>query len=702
MASGYDEITATMQQEDEAARRHREAQEIKRQNEALITKWQDKVKRARKHDSKAREQWADDRRVARGDPPPGEKEWLVQTNLIAPILDVLAAFLYAKNPDISVRPSPSVSPMLKKESRLIAETLEVVVSRILKDAYLKRVAKRWVRASMTVGVSWIKAAMQTRTERDPIVEQNLNDLKDNMDRLQAKQQKLADGDVDNEDSEKAEIRANITALEGQLERQIAEGMTLDLMAPEDVVVSRECGEIENYLIAPWMSFDYYKDEDDAIELTGWELDKLKTANTYTQRPRKGHEEEGHSGGPPTQWVQVENEGDEGTENPDGFYRFTEIWSLEDGVVYTFVDGIAREWAREPYAPRTGKRFYPAFLLAFSPTDGDRWPQSDVYRLKSLQDEYNRTRSNYALHRMRAIPGIMVNATIVAPEDVRKLNNSEVQEWTPIKPNSTQDVDMRSLFAQKPYNPVDPALYRTDVIIQEMEKISGAQDAVQGAIQVEKTATEAQILESGRGARTGARLDALEDSLTELAEYAMQLCLLTMDKADAMRYAGPNAAWMDMTPEEALTLFSLEIKAGSTGKPKALSDRESWATLMPLIEGMIDRVGHAKMMGQEWAAEPWVNLLRESSKRLDDPLEVEKFIPEVPPEVAQAMGGNQPSEQEQAETAKTEAETDAKKADTIKTLAEALEINPLFAGPAMQSLARSNGQGEPQPEPGIIQ
>jgi hypothetical protein len=90
-----------------------------------------------------------------------------------------------------------------------------------------------------------------------------------------------------------------------------------------------------------------------------------------------------------------------------------------------------------------------------------------------------------------------------------------------------------------------------------------------------------------------------------------------------------------------------------------------------------------MMGQEWAAEPWVNLLRESSKRLDDPLEVEKFIPEVPPEVAQAMGGNQPSEQEEAETAKTEAETDAKKADTIKTLAEALEINPLFAGPAMQ-------------------
>jgi len=109
-----------------------------------------------------------------------------------------------------------------------------------------------------------------------------------------------------------------------------------------------------------------------------------------------------------------------------------------------------------------------------------------------------------------------------------------------------------------------------------------------------------------------------------------------------------------------------------------------------------------MMGQEWAAQPWINLLRESSKRLDDPLEVEKFIPEVPQEVMQAMGGNQPSEQEKAETKKTEAETDAKKADTIKTLAEALEINPLFTKSTMQGLAKNNGQGTPEtpPEPPI--
>ena len=469
--------------------------------------------------------------------------------------------------------------------------------------------------------------MQTRTERDPLMEKQLNDLKDNLARIEAKKLRLADGDETDTDSIKAEIQSNITAIQGQLERTVAEGIVLDLMAPEDVVVAPDCGEVENYLNAPWIAFDLYKDKDDVLEITGWsgeQAEKLRQANLYTQRPRKGEDDEGNSA---NQWVRSDEEA-ENSENPDGFYRVTEIWSLRDGVVYTMIDGCRTEWAREPYAPRTGSRFYPCFGLAFHWIDGDRWPQSDVYQLKSLQDEYNRIRSNYATHRLRAIPGLLFNERLLEEGDVAKVTSSTTQEYIGVKPLKPE-VDLRTMFVPKTYNQVDGGLYNTEVIQQEMEKVSGAQDAVQGGVQVEKTATEAQILESGRGARTGARLDALEDCLTELSEYVVQLMLQTMDQADAMRYAGPQAVWMDMTTDEALTLFTIEIKAGSTGKPKALSDREAWGTLMPLVESLIDRIGHARMMGQEWAAKPWIELLRESSKRLDDPLEIEKFLPEVP-------------------------------------------------------------------------
>ena len=684
--TGYEEIRSEMTAMDEAQQREIEAAKAKAQEEALICKWVEKVQRARKHDKKARSQWADDRRVARGD-----TDWLVDTNLIGAILEVLAAFLYAKNPDVSIKPSASANRAMLEQYRSVGETLEIMNSRMLKDAGLKRVAKRWVRGAMTVGVAWIKVAMQTRNERDPLTDKQINDLQNNLTRMQTLQAKLQEGEKDSYDETIAEIRSQMTALKGQLERQVAQGLVLDLMAPEDVVIAPDCGEILNYLNSPWIAFDLYKDEDEALELTGWKKKKLDQANRYTQRPRKGEEEDdGSSRSNSTAWVKSDGEEDESAENVDGFYRFTEIWSLRDGVVYTIVDGVQTQWARKPYPPRTGSRFYPNFLLAFHPIDGERWPQSDVYQLKKLQDEYGRTRSNQSEHRRRAVPGVIYNENDVAPESLEKLAGSQVQEYTGIK-TVRPNVDMRTLFTPKLYNAVDPGLYNTEMITSEMEKVSGAQDAVQGGIQVEKTATEAQILESGRGARTGARLDTLEECLTELAEYTTQLILLTMDKADAMRYAGPEAVWVDMTTEQALTLYSVEIKAGSTGKPKANSDREAWGTLMPLIEKMIDRIGHARMQGQEWAAKPWIALLTESFNRLDDHADIEKFLPVPTQDVIEATMNPPPAPMETAEIAN-------KEADSIYKLAQALEKSPLFATHAIQAKGMSagqNGQGQPQ-------
>ena len=51
--------------------------------------------------------------------------------------------------------------------------------------------------------------------------------------------------------------------------------------------------------------------------------------------------------------------------------------------------------------------------------------------------------------------------------------------------------------------------------------------------------------------------------------------------------------------------------------------------MPLMEKLIDRIGQARVVGAVWAAKPWIALLDETMLRLDDPAEVEKFLP-VPP------------------------------------------------------------------------
>ena len=654
-------FTKFLDEQDEADRLAAEKQREKAKARAIIQKWTDKIKFARIHDEEPRKRWAKDRKMARGD-----SKNPVTANLIGSIIEVLAAFLYAKNPDISIRPSESVNRQKIKIYRDFAKTVEIVVSRLLVDAGLKRLAKKWVRASMTVGISWLKVALKTRKEPNVLTERKINDLQEQINRIKALQIKADDEELPDSDATLAEIDAQIIALQSEREIDVAEGAVLDVFAAEDIIIAPECGDVENYIQAPWIGIDLYKTMDQALEITGWEstedLVLIKTANTYTQRPRKGESEQGGRTEPAGRWIS----NDKDDESTDGFLRCTEIWSKVDGVVYTMIDGITTKWARQPYSPVTGKRWYPIFDLPAHLIDGERYPQSDVFQLTSLQNEYGAVRSNKRIHRQRAVPGMMFNMAEIDDASIKRLTSSEIQEYTGVNP-SGQGADLNMLFVPKIYNPVDPALYETLDITVEMEKISGAQDALQSSVRVEKTATEARIEEAGFGARSGARRDTLEDSLTEAAEYLAQLALQVMDQAAIIEYAGPDAVWMELTTNQALMMFNLTIKAGSTGKPKAASDRELWGTLLPLIEKLIERIGQARIMGQEWAAAPWIALLAETMLRLDDPANIEDFLPVPPPPEPEPEP--EPTELEKAEIEKDKAAALLDRASVIEKVPE---------------------------------
>lgn len=691
MADGLDTILDRKLkeiEEDELAVKEKEEERARLSKH--IGTWSERVKTAREADEMYHKRWAEDRKIARGDV--GDYE--VNVNLIAAVTEVIAAYLYARDPEQNTRPSASVGRARLADYRMFAKTLEIVVSRLLKNANLKRKAKRWIRGTMTTGPGWLKAAMQTRIAKDPVMEAQINDLKQQMDNIAVKRRQIDENDdCADLDVLEEEIKSNMIAAEAQLELVIAEGLVLDIMKPEDVTVAREAGEIENYLDAPWICFDAYKTKDEVLAITQWEtkedLDMLKGATRYMERPRKGEPNEQGMGFVPMS-QEILNKDSDGTK---GFYLVREAWSKTDGVVYTWIDGLKDKWAREPYAPITGRRFYPGFLLGFHYMDGERYPQSDVHQLKGLQDEYLETRSDLRKHRRRAVPGIIFDKAAIDEASISALVESTTQEYVGIELITTTP-DIRSVLFPKLYNQVDPGLYDTTVINREFEKLSGAQEALQQSIAVEKTATEAKIQQEGFGARTGSRRDELEDVLTDLSEYTAQLALQLFDQADAELYAGPNAVWIPLTSEQVMYMFDFEIKAGSTGKPQALGDRESWATLLPLIEGVIQKIGAARLAGQEWAAKPWIALLSETMDRLDDHADIEQFLP-VPPEQVPA--------EDDGEAEKTASEIKLNEAKTVETLADAISKEPNVARlPIVQQLfgmgAPAPGQPPPQREP----
>ena len=620
-------VDPLVEAEAELELREQARKKVEEDRKELIQRWNNRLEHARKHDQHIRKRYADDRRVARGD-----TEWLVDTNLVNAILEILMAFVYAKDPDISVTVAPSVGKSRSRELAEVTETLQIVVSRLLKDAGLKRKAKRMVRSAMTVGVGWLKATMQTRTERDPMIEAQLNDLRQNLDRVTALKAELAAGEAGSEGATRQEIEDNITALEAKLERQVTIGLALDFFVADDVLVSPECGELVNYVDAPWISFRFYKPKEEVKALTGWDDSKLQHANLYHQRQRNGDESGpgAASGDKSTEWIRAT---DQDAETVEGFLAVEEIHSKRDGVVYTLVDGCGEYWAREPFAPRQSSRFYDCFLLGFHWIDGDRHPQSDVYQLKRLQDEYGRTRSNFAEHRKRSIPATVVDGSAIPPAELDKIKNSQLGEWVAIN-QAVPGEDLRKAFAPKSYAQFDPMLYNTQPIMTDIEKVSGAQDAMQSGVQVEKTATEAEIQNNGFGARIGTRKDELEDVFTELAQHVAELAMQTLDSEFVTRLAGINAVWPKLSIDEIHYGFNIAVKAGSTGKPNTAAQRAAWSTLLPLIEKIITVVGNFRSQGpqMEWAAQPYIELLRETVNRLDDNFDIERLLP-VPPAVA---------------------------------------------------------------------
>jgi hypothetical protein len=594
---------------------------------------------ARKFDKAARAQYAKDRRYAAG---VADIAWVVTVNLIGSFIDVLSSYLYARNPDVSVRKAEQVDQVPDPDRQAFAKTLELVIARLWKRARLKTAIKRSVRSALSVGPGWFKVIMITDRRTDPQVQAAINDAQDNLQRLAGLQKKDAYKEVADPEVAKAEQEKLIRGLQAKLEVLIFKGLAIDFCSAEDVQVALNVRDLEEYLESEWIANAIYRPRADLEGMfPRLSCEELKDAATYHQR-HPAEQESGYSGAVTEH--DAETFGKEGTlthgvdGDPVEFAKIIEVWDRRDNLVKTMIDGV-HAWAKEPYPPpQASSRFFPFFYLAFFEVDGSRHPQSLSRRLRKLQDEYSATRSSARINRQRSVPGILFNSEQVDAENARKLERGVEQEYVGIK-LTNPNIPMRDVFTEKPYARMDPMLFDTSAVLHDMEKLSGVQEALQSSVVQPKTATEAEIQQSGFAARTTADRDTQEDVLNDLAQYTAELSVQAMSLQDARRIAGPHAFWPEgMDIEDLLTMVEVDITAGSTGKPNTSAEREAWSVAMPLIKGTMLEIQAARAQGNEPMARALTELLRETLGRMGDRIEVERFIPELPGVVA---GGAMP-------------------------------------------------------------
>jgi hypothetical protein len=588
--------------------------QVSAEEKAVIEHWTREIKRREVPHKKLCDSVRRSRLYAEGKMHDDGARGLVRTNLIYATMATLIPYVYAKDPDIAVTLTDAVTPDIYEVFRGFSKTAEIVLrEEFVRRGRLKKRMKAAIRSAFTSKIGWLKLIYQRDYNQDPLLRYRLNDVQENISRLDMLRRGISDGD-DTSDAKRGELQAQLAALSQQVEVPLSEGLVLDRIRVEDLIIL-------DPTITDFEEYEYATAIDHVVWMTPEGFDTA--FDTDISRPRGDKDVDG---GNPTLYLDRDDERrGAGSDETQKFVKVHEIWNRSSNTVYTISDGYKR-FCRAPYQPtRLGRRWYPFFGLAFFPTDGSPIPMSLVDLILELQDEYNATRTQYAEHRADSMPVRVVRkGGSLSEEDVQRIRTRKPLDILAVEGTPGQPISNDLGFI--PNAVLDPAVYDVTLIRNDIDLVSGVSDASRSNLIDPKTATEAEIMKEGMMSRTNEMLDANEDSITEMADFAMQVLLLELTEAQVIRIAGPQAVWPRMAKDDVYNMCRIEVRSGSTGKPNKNKDREQWLALLPELKELVMTISQLLQAGQTPIADSLVEIAKETLLRFDEKIDVEKFLP----------------------------------------------------------------------------
>ena len=559
----------------------------------------------------------------------------IKGNIIHATLQGLLPHIYAKNPEIRIRPHKYVEAGSSeyRVADLFSATLETVLNESLKKADLKKVAKQVIRSCMTSKIGIVKVTYQRDYYKDPLVSRQFNDAQDSLARLQSDVRELMANDTYGGEKDELieEVKETMLGLQDRVEVMQREGLNLGFVRPEDFRMDTSLDTLQEYQSAQWMANVTWMTPSDVMDR--FQISK-KEVEEFTIYRRT-------DAGILNRLTRDDAVQANSTEDVNLAVAVWEYWDRTAQTVFTFAEG-GKKWLKEPFHPnRLGEKFFPFFLLGLNWVDGQEWPISETELLLSLQDEYNTIRTQHSKHRELSAPFFVADASRVNYEDIEVFSNAAIGEIALINA-SGQNVN--TVFQPAVPPPMNPQVYDTAPLRTDMEWISGLGDAQRGGVNRAKTATEANIQQAGLATRIAEKVDQTEDWLKELGWFAAEILLQEIQPQKAMEIAGPQAFWPILNKQQLYDSVFIDIAAGSTGMPDTNEERMRWIELMPIIMQNIELVQQMRSLGVPDEFNPYVQLLEETFARFDERIDIAKFLPPMPEEMQKVMQQNQMMQQ----------------------------------------------------------
>lgn len=596
----------------------------KPETDPLAEKWNKRIASARQHWDKFHKRVRHNRKTVAGfnweGDPKSKDFYKLRANLIQGTITAVLPAIYARNPEISAVPLYRADNL-----KLFCKTLETVTNRHLEKADLKGRAKASVRSALTSSYGIVKVMYQRDMRRDPVIQSRINDTQDNILELERLLSDIQDpaqrGDLE---AKRAELEQLVGSLEEQVEVTAAEGLVIDRVMTENLLIDPSVCEFWDYKDANWLCQIIPMKKSQAEAIYKLKLDKAKAYGDEKSGAKDGRFASASAGLDEDRQIAV-----------------LEIWDKVTQRVYTMAEGCDY-WLREPYSPpKAGERWYPFFLLPFQTIDGQFVAPSLVDLTDKLQDEHNEARDRFNKHRDLCLPGWVAGGDI-NEKSIKRYSDSEMGEITII---DTEGKPLNQVIIPRQHPPIDPAVYDTSAVRYDWEQVTGLQDAARSSVVKPKTATEASIMQQSLSGRVSEFRDQVEDWLQEIAQYSAQILLFELTAPQVERIMGPPEVqvietggmpmqvevkpydWPELSREEVFDMIEMKIRAGTSGAPDKMEQQENWGKVLPVVQGLVTQIMQVQASGMD--AEPLINLLRETLKRFDERLVVDQFIPKKP-------------------------------------------------------------------------
>jgi len=585
----------------------REVPDVEPGRAALVSQWTKRIKHAKGTHRGVFERMRKDMRYARSG---AADEWVAAGNYVANItqrhINQAVATLYAKNPKAVAKRRPRLefkvwdgdpqsyqmavqtvmaNPMEPNAIAVVMEveqarqrrvmltrmgkTLEIAFNYYLdeQDPPFKLSMKQLVRRTKVCGVGFLELGFQRLFEQRPEISAQITDATDQLATMQRLIQDMSDGELVRDDPGVAELQATVDALKEQENVIAREGPVFGFPRSTEIVVDPACTNIASFAGARWIAREYMMQPSRIQEVYNVDI-KGQSYTEYKADPRDYA-------------IDTELDGrDKQSRGP------VCVWQVQDkatGTCFAIADGYP-DFLKSPAAPDVLiERFFTIFTLVFNDIEDEKeiYPPSDVFNMRHMQDELNRSRQGLREHRHANRPAYAATRGKLEDEDKKNLASRPANAIIELNSLGVGE-KIEDVF--QPIKPVgiDPNMYETNMVFEDVLRVVGTQEAVLGATSSGGSATEAAIGEGARVSTVSSDVDDLDEFLGEVAKSTSQLMLLEIDAQTIEQIVGVGAVWPQLSRDDIVKEVYLSVKAGSSGRPNRAAELANLERGMPFI------------------------------------------------------------------------------------------------------------------------